>query len=73
MLLILSHFLTICSFSILESKLYETVFLFSSYLVIDSFYLPKMQVIELQLPSFFSNFDPRAAAANFPSSNNCFS
>ncbi|KAM1256572.1 hypothetical protein PS2_030475 [Malus domestica] len=28
-----------------------------------------LQVIELQLPSFFSNFDPRAAAAaNFPSS-----
>lgn len=25
------------------------------------------QVIELQLPSFFNNFDPRAAAANFPS------
>lgn len=28
-----------------------------------------MQVIEIQLPSFFNNFDPRAAAANFPSSN----
>jgi hypothetical protein len=28
-----------------------------------------VQVIELQLPSFFNNFDPRAAAANFPSSN----
>lgn len=28
-----------------------------------------LQVIELQLPSFFDNFDPRAAAANFPSSN----
>ncbi|KAL0353719.1 UNVERIFIED_CONTAM: Cytochrome c-type biogenesis ccda-like chloroplastic protein 1 [Sesamum angustifolium] len=27
-----------------------------------------LQVIELQLPSFFDNFDPRAAAANFPSS-----
>lgn len=27
-----------------------------------------MQVIELQLPSFFNNFDPRAAAANLPSS-----
>ncbi|KAM1228352.1 hypothetical protein ACFX2J_007458 [Malus domestica] len=27
-----------------------------------------LEVIELQLPSFFSNFDPRAAAANFPSS-----
>ncbi|KAI8028306.1 hypothetical protein LOK49_LG02G02987 [Camellia lanceoleosa] len=26
-----------------------------------------MQIIELQLPSFFNNFDPRAAAANFPS------
>ncbi|KAM1474695.1 hypothetical protein ACFX2I_030679 [Malus domestica] len=27
-----------------------------------------LEVIELQLPSFFSNFDPRAAAAaNFPS------
>ncbi|THG22552.1 hypothetical protein TEA_028632 [Camellia sinensis var. sinensis] len=24
-------------------------------------------IIELQLPSFFNNFDPRAAAANFPS------
>lgn len=28
-----------------------------------------MQIVELQLPSFFDNFDPRAAAANFPSSN----
>jgi hypothetical protein len=28
-----------------------------------------VQIIELQLPSFFNNFDPRAAAANFPSSN----
>lgn len=28
-----------------------------------------LQVIEIQLPSFFNNFDPRAAAANFPSSN----
>ncbi|XP_022877584.1 cytochrome c-type biogenesis ccda-like chloroplastic protein [Olea europaea var. sylvestris] len=27
-----------------------------------------MEVIELQLPSFFNNFDPRAAAANLPSS-----
>ncbi|KAL7131099.1 hypothetical protein ABFS83_13G176300 [Erythranthe nasuta] len=27
-----------------------------------------LEVIELQLPSFLSNFDPRAAAANFPSS-----
>lgn len=27
------------------------------------------QIIELQLPSFFNDFDPRAAAANFPSSN----
>jgi len=27
-----------------------------------------LQIIELQLPSFFNNFDPRAAAANFPSS-----
>lgn len=27
-----------------------------------------LEVIELQLPSFFSNFDPRAAASNFPSS-----
>ncbi|KAI3457510.1 hypothetical protein Pfo_014173 [Paulownia fortunei] len=26
-----------------------------------------LEVIELQLPSFFNNFDPRAAAANFPS------
>lgn len=33
------------------------------------FLLFNMQVIELQLPSFFNNFDPRAAAANFPSSN----
>lgn len=28
-----------------------------------------LQVIELQLPSFFDNFDPRSAAASFPSSN----
>ncbi|XP_061968124.1 cytochrome c-type biogenesis ccda-like chloroplastic protein isoform X4 [Populus nigra] len=28
----------------------------------------RAEVIELQLPSFFNNFDPRAAAANFPSS-----
>ncbi|KAJ6966541.1 cytochrome c-type biogenesis ccda-like chloroplastic protein isoform X4 [Populus alba x Populus x berolinensis] len=28
-----------------------------------------LEIIELQLPSFFNNFDPRAAAANFPSSN----
>ncbi|XP_078152162.1 cytochrome c biogenesis protein family [Carex rostrata] len=27
-----------------------------------------LEVIELQLPSFFNNFDPRAAAASFPSS-----
>nr|GEV19106.1 cytochrome c-type biogenesis ccda-like chloroplastic protein [Tanacetum cinerariifolium] len=27
-----------------------------------------LEVIELQLPSFMDNFDPRAAAANFPSS-----
>lgn len=27
-----------------------------------------MQVIELQLPSFFNNFDPREAAANLPPS-----
>ncbi|KAJ6844416.1 cytochrome c-type biogenesis ccda-like chloroplastic protein 2 isoform X1 [Iris pallida] len=27
-----------------------------------------LEVIELQLPSFFDNFDPRAATANFPSS-----
>jgi cytochrome c biogenesis protein CcdA len=27
-----------------------------------------LQVIELQLPSFFSDYDPRAAAANLPSS-----
>ncbi|XP_057797265.1 cytochrome c-type biogenesis ccda-like chloroplastic protein [Salvia miltiorrhiza] len=27
-----------------------------------------LEVFELQLPSFFNNFDPRAAAANFPSS-----
>ncbi|XP_031266727.1 cytochrome c-type biogenesis ccda-like chloroplastic protein isoform X1 [Pistacia vera] len=27
-----------------------------------------LEIIELQLPSFFDNFDPRAAAANFPSS-----
>ncbi|KAE8733597.1 Cytochrome c-type bioproteinsis ccda-like chloroplastic protein [Hibiscus syriacus] len=26
-----------------------------------------LEVLELQLPSFFNNFDPRAAAANFPS------
>ncbi|XP_038998218.1 cytochrome c-type biogenesis ccda-like chloroplastic protein, partial [Hibiscus syriacus] len=26
-----------------------------------------LEVIELQLPSFFNNFDPHAAAANFPS------
>ncbi|XP_039171457.1 cytochrome c-type biogenesis ccda-like chloroplastic protein isoform X2 [Eucalyptus grandis] len=27
-----------------------------------------LEIIEFQLPSFFDNFDPRAAAANFPSS-----
>ncbi|KAI5662705.1 hypothetical protein M9H77_22028 [Catharanthus roseus] len=27
-----------------------------------------LEIIEFQLPSFFSNFDPRAAAANLPSS-----
>nr|CAD1817151.1 unnamed protein product [Ananas comosus var. bracteatus] len=27
-----------------------------------------LEIIELQLPSFFNNYDPRAAAANFPSS-----
>lgn len=27
-----------------------------------------LEVLELQLPSFFDNFDPRAAAANFPPS-----
>ncbi|KAD4385984.1 hypothetical protein E3N88_26153 [Mikania micrantha] len=27
-----------------------------------------LEVIEIQLPSFFDNFDPRSAAANFPSS-----
>ncbi|CAN1239158.1 Cytochrome c-type biogenesis ccda-like chloroplastic protein 2 [Linum grandiflorum] len=27
-----------------------------------------LEVIEVQLPSFFDNYDPRAAAANFPSS-----
>ncbi|KAK2984715.1 hypothetical protein RJ640_004540 [Escallonia rubra] len=27
-----------------------------------------LEVLELQLPSFFDSFDPRAAAANFPSS-----
>ncbi|KAF8026170.1 hypothetical protein BT93_F2856 [Corymbia citriodora subsp. variegata] len=27
-----------------------------------------LEVIEFQLPSFFNNFDPRAVAANFPSS-----
>ncbi|CAM8999572.1 unnamed protein product [Rhodiola kirilowii] len=27
-----------------------------------------LEVIEVQLPSFFNNFDPRAAAANFPPS-----
>ncbi|XP_027061443.1 cytochrome c-type biogenesis ccda-like chloroplastic protein 2 isoform X2 [Coffea arabica] len=27
-----------------------------------------LEIIEIQLPSFFNNFDPRAAAANFPSS-----
>ncbi|KAG7015470.1 Cytochrome c-type biogenesis ccda-like chloroplastic protein 2 [Cucurbita argyrosperma subsp. argyrosperma] len=27
-----------------------------------------LEIIELQLPSFFDNFDPRSAAANFPSS-----
>lgn len=26
-----------------------------------------LEIIEIQLPSFFNNFDPRAAAANFPS------
>eukprot|EP00252_Welwitschia_mirabilis_P006211 TRINITY_DN17010_c0_g1_i1.p1 TRINITY_DN17010_c0_g1~~TRINITY_DN17010_c0_g1_i1.p1 ORF type:complete len:365 (+),score=67.81 TRINITY_DN17010_c0_g1_i1:131-1225(+) len=27
-----------------------------------------LEIIELQLPSFFNNFDPRTSAANFPSS-----
>ncbi|KAL7218084.1 hypothetical protein ACSBR2_011372 [Camellia fascicularis] len=27
----------------------------------------KREIIELQLPSFFNSFDPRVAAANFPS------
>lgn len=27
-----------------------------------------LEILELQLPSFFNDFDPRAAAANFPSS-----
>ncbi|XP_031407657.1 cytochrome c-type biogenesis ccda-like chloroplastic protein isoform X3 [Punica granatum] len=27
-----------------------------------------LEIVELQLPSFFDSFDPRAAAANFPSS-----
>uniref|UniRef100_A0A2P2KLY6 Uncharacterized protein MANES_03G116500 n=1 Tax=Rhizophora mucronata TaxID=61149 RepID=A0A2P2KLY6_RHIMU len=27
-----------------------------------------LEIIEIQLPSFFNNFDPRAAASNFPSS-----
>lgn len=27
-----------------------------------------MQIIELQLPSFFDSFDPKSVAANFPSS-----
>ncbi|GMH25515.1 hypothetical protein Nepgr_027358 [Nepenthes gracilis] len=27
-----------------------------------------LEIIEIQLPTFFGNFDPRAAAANFPSS-----
>jgi hypothetical protein len=31
--------------------------------------MANLQVIDIQLPSFFNNFDPRAAAANFPSSN----
>lgn len=31
-----------------------------------------LQVIELQLPSFFNNFDPSKAAASFPSGNTCF-
>ncbi|KAE8679104.1 Cytochrome c-type bioproteinsis ccda-like chloroplastic protein [Hibiscus syriacus] len=31
-----------------------------------------LEVIELQLPSFFNNFDPRAAAANFPSAGLTF-
>ncbi|KAM0891400.1 hypothetical protein ACQ4PT_026430 [Festuca glaucescens] len=30
--------------------------------------LSLLEVVELQLPSFFSDFDPRAAAANLPSS-----
>ncbi|XP_042482512.1 cytochrome c-type biogenesis ccda-like chloroplastic protein isoform X1 [Macadamia integrifolia] len=31
-----------------------------------------LEIIEIQLPSLFNNFDPRAAAANFPSSNSPF-
>lgn len=30
---------------------------------------PNENATELRLPSFFDNFDARAAAANFPSSN----
>ncbi|XP_075669824.1 cytochrome c-type biogenesis ccda-like chloroplastic protein [Castanea sativa] len=29
----------------------------------------RAEIIELHLPSLFNNFDPRAAAANFPTSN----
>lgn len=35
--------------------------------VISSYWII-LQIIEFQLPSFFNNFDPRATAANFPSS-----
>ncbi|XP_040385697.1 cytochrome c-type biogenesis ccda-like chloroplastic protein 1 isoform X2 [Oryza brachyantha] len=31
-----------------------------------------LEVIELQLPSFFSDYDPRAAAANLPSRSDCW-
>ncbi|KAL7229933.1 hypothetical protein ACSBR2_008475 [Camellia fascicularis] len=39
-----------------------SMFKFSTYIKLEPCY-----IIELQLPSFFNNFDPHAAAANFPS------
>lgn len=46
-----------------------TDFIYNLVISFEAFVLLMLQVIEIQLPSFFNNFDPRAAAANFPSSN----
>ncbi|KAI7983020.1 hypothetical protein LOK49_LG15G01984 [Camellia lanceoleosa] len=52
------------SISSLLSKLISSVFRSNKKVVLS---ILELSIIELQLPSFFNNFDPRAAAANFPS------